>query len=60
MMVAEVLAGLSPVQRQIFFLTKIEGLTFPTIGQKLGLAPTTVHSHMVRILMRIQLRFENL
>lgn len=60
MIVAEVLAGLSPVQRKIFFLTKIDGLTFPAIGQKLGLAPTTVHSHMVRILMRIQLRFKNL
>jgi RNA polymerase sigma-70 factor (ECF subfamily) len=57
--VAEVLAGVSPIQRQIFLLARVEGETFPSIGRKLGMPGTTVHGHMVRVLMRIQLRFEN-
>jgi RNA polymerase sigma-70 factor (ECF subfamily) len=58
--VAEVLAGVPPIQREIFMLARVDGHTFPSIGRKLGMSEKTVYSHMVRVLMRIQLRFENL
>jgi RNA polymerase sigma-70 factor (ECF subfamily) len=58
--VAEVLAGVPPIQREIFILARVDGNTFPSIGKKLGMSEKTVYSHMVRVLLRIQLRFENL
>lgn len=59
-LVAQVLAEISPVQREIFLLSRLDGLTYAAIGQRLGMPMQTVYSHMVRILLRLQMRFDDL
>ena len=59
-LVAAVLAEIAPVQREIFLLSRLDGLTYTAIGLRLGMPMQTVYSHMVRILLRLQTRFDNL
>lgn len=40
--------------RQVFVLSRIEGLTYVEIGRQLGISPKTVFSHMVVALERLQ------
>jgi RNA polymerase sigma-70 factor (ECF subfamily) len=53
-----VFAELTPTQRQILTLSRIEGRTFADIGRTLGIPPQTAFSHMTRILVRLKLRLD--
>jgi len=53
-----VFAELTPVQRQILTLSRIEGRTFADIGHTLGIPPNTAFGHMTRILVRLKLRLD--
>lgn len=53
-----VFAELTPIQRQILVLSRIEGRTFADIGRTLGIAPNTAFGHMTRILVRLKLRLD--
>jgi RNA polymerase sigma-70 factor (ECF subfamily) len=57
--VVSVLAEVPPIQREIFLLSRLDGLTYTAIGERLAMPMQTVYSHMVRILLRLQTRFEN-
>ncbi len=48
MEIDRMLDGLGPRTRDIFLLAQLEGLTYPAIGQQLGVSITTVKKHMVR------------
>lgn len=41
------LEKLPPRARQIFMLSRLEGLTYAQIGEQLGISPKTVFGHMV-------------
>lgn len=56
MVVAAALAEFPPLHREVFILSRLEGMTFQAIGRKLGIPMQTAFSHVVRILTRIQLR----
>jgi RNA polymerase sigma-70 factor (ECF subfamily) len=58
--VSETLAEFSPVQREIFMLSRIDGLTYDAIGKRLSLPLQTVYSHVVRMLVRLQVRLDTL
>ena len=53
-----VFAELTPIQRQILILSRIEGRTFADIGRTLGIPPNTAFGHMTRILVRLKLRLD--
>lgn len=48
-----------PAHRRIFILSRIEGRTYQEIGRALEIPAKTAFSHMVRILVRLQLRLED-
>lgn len=50
----QALDKLSPQQQKIFFLARQEHLTYIQIGEKLGLSPLTVKTHMARALNHIK------
>jgi len=54
----EVFTELSPIQRKILVLSRVEGRTFADIGRTLGIPPQTAFSHMTRILVRLKLRLD--
>ncbi len=49
-----VIDAMPPRARQVFVLSRIEGLTYVEIGNQLGISPKTVFSHMVVALERLQ------
>jgi len=53
-----VFSELTPIQRQILMLSRIEGRTFADIGHILGIPANTAFSHMTRILVRLKLRLD--
>ena len=54
--VANSLAEFPQVHREIFILSRLEGMTYKAIGERLGIPTQTAVSHVVRMLTRIQLR----
>jgi RNA polymerase sigma-70 factor (ECF subfamily) len=48
-----------PTHRAIFVLSRIEGRTYEEIGRLLDISSKTVFSHMVRMLVRMQLRLKD-
>lgn len=56
--VRAVFAELTPQQKQIFYLSRIEGCTFAQIGALLGVPPATAYGQLTRILVRMQLRLD--
>lgn len=45
--------ALPPRARQVFVMARIDGLTYVEIGEKLGISPKTVFSHMVAALEKL-------
>lgn len=45
--------------RAIFMLSRVEGRTYEEIGRILDIPPKTAFSHMVRMLVRMQLRLDD-
>lgn len=45
--------ALPPRARQVFVMARIDGLTYVDIGEKLGISPKTVFSHMVVALEKL-------
>ncbi|MGI2033381.1 RNA polymerase sigma factor [Rhizobium panacihumi] len=45
--------ALPPRARQVFVMARIDGLTYVDIGEKLGISPKTVFSHMVTALEKL-------
>jgi RNA polymerase sigma factor (sigma-70 family) len=50
----DIVNSLPPKCRQVFLLSRIEGLSYVEIGTKLGISPKTVFSHMVTALERLK------
>jgi RNA polymerase sigma-70 factor (ECF subfamily) len=48
------IAALPPRAREVFVLARIEGMTYVEIGERLGISPKTVFSHMVVALERLE------
>ncbi len=46
--------ALPPRCREVFLLSRIEGLTFAEIGERLGISPKTAFGHMVTALERLK------
>lgn len=53
------LSEFPPAHRKIFILSRIEGQTYDEIGRALEIPAKTAFSHMVRMLVRMQLRLED-
>ncbi len=50
-----IMAAMPVKPREVFRLSRIEGLSFAEIGRRLGVSRQTVHEHMSRALLAIQL-----
>ncbi|UXS03857.1 RNA polymerase sigma factor [Agrobacterium tumefaciens] len=48
------LEHMPPRAREVFLLSRIEGLTYVEIGERLGISPKTVFGHMVVALERLR------
>jgi RNA polymerase sigma factor (sigma-70 family) len=48
------LERMPPRARQVFILSRIDGLTYVQIGERLGISPKTVFGHMVVALERLR------
>jgi RNA polymerase sigma-70 factor (ECF subfamily) len=48
------IADLPPRAREVFLMARVEGMTYVEIGERLGISPKTVFSHMVVALERLQ------
>lgn len=48
-----VFKGLKPNVRNVFLLSKLEGMTYPEIATKLGISLRTVESHMAEALRHV-------
>lgn len=53
------LAELTPRQKEIFLLSREEGLTHDEIAKKLGISANTVKNHMVTVLNFLKLNIDN-
>lgn len=53
-----IMAAMPARPREVFRLSRIEGLSFAEIGRRLGVSRQTVHEHMKRALLAIQLAAE--
>jgi RNA polymerase sigma-70 factor (family 1) len=56
---ASAIANLSPQQRQIYVLSRENGLSYDAIASKLGISPLTVKTHMSRALSSIRDYFKS-
>lgn len=52
------LSSLSDQQKTVFILSRYEKLTYQEIGQKMGISPLTVKTHLSRALYSIRKQFE--
>jgi len=59
-LVEDTLASFTPVQREVFVLSRVEGRTFEEIGRMLGMSPKTAFGQLVRMLTRLQVRLDEL
>lgn len=50
-----ILAAMPTRPRQIFRLSRFEGLSFAEIGRRLGISRQTVHDHMTKALVALQM-----
>lgn len=50
-----IVAAMPARPREVFRLSRIEGLSFAEIARRLGISRQTVHEHMTRALLAIQL-----
>lgn len=50
----EIIDTLPPRCRQVFLLSRLEGLTYVEIAKRLDISPKTVFSHMVTALDRLK------
>jgi len=50
-----IVAAMPARPREVFRLSRIEGLSFAEIARRLGISRQTVHEHMMRALLAIQL-----
>jgi len=50
-----IIAGMPTRARQVFRLSRLEGLSFAEIGRELGISRQTVQDHMTRALLALQL-----
>lgn len=50
-----IIAAMPPRPRQVFRLSRFEGLSFAEIGRRLGVSRQTVHDHMTKALIAIQM-----
>jgi RNA polymerase sigma factor (sigma-70 family) len=53
-----IIAAMPAKARLVFCLSRIEGLSFAEIGRRTGVSRQTVHDHMTRALLAIQLAAE--
>lgn len=53
------LSSLSDQQKTVFILSRYEKLTYQEIGQKMGISPLTVKTHLSRALHSIRKQFES-
>lgn len=52
-LLSQAIAALPPRARQVFVMARIDGMTYVEIGEKLGISPKTVFSHMVTALQKL-------
>ncbi|WP_307366590.1 RNA polymerase sigma factor [Brevundimonas sp. SORGH_AS_0993] len=50
-----IMAAMPAKPREVFRLARVEGLSYADIGRRLGLSRQTVHQHMARALLALQL-----
>ena len=50
---AKAIDALPPRAREVFVMARLDGMTYVQIGEKLGISPKTVFSHMVVALERL-------
>jgi RNA polymerase sigma factor (sigma-70 family) len=51
--ISDAIATLPPRAREVFVMARIDGLSYVEIGNRLGISPKTVFSHMVVALERL-------
>ena len=54
--VANTLTEFPPVPREVFMLSRVEGLSFGAIGKRLEIPRQTAFDHLVRVISRLQTR----
>ncbi|MDM9625256.1 RNA polymerase sigma factor [Rhizobium sp. S152] len=52
--ISAIIDNMPPRARQVFLMSRIDGLTYTDIGTQLGISPKTVFSHMVVALERLR------
>jgi len=57
--VEKLIANLPDRQKQVYFLHREEGLTYPEIAEKLGISKNTVENHMVKALKYMRQNMDN-
>ncbi|MDO9413616.1 MAG: sigma-70 family RNA polymerase sigma factor [Pseudolabrys sp.] len=58
LIVAAALTEFPPVHREIFMLSRVDGLSHADIGRQLGLPRQRVFDYLVRIVVRLQARLQ--
>jgi RNA polymerase sigma-70 factor (ECF subfamily) len=57
--VKKLISNLPDRQKQVYFLHKEEGLTYPEIAEQLGISKNTVENHMVKALKYLRQNIDN-
>ncbi len=57
--VEKLIANLPDRQKQVYFLHREKGLTYPEIAQQLGISKNTVENHMVKALKFLRQNIDN-
>lgn len=52
--ISAIIDNMPPRAKQVFLMSRIDGLTYVEIGSHLGISPKTVFSHMVVALERLR------